>query len=497
MEKAPGGSFIGGTIKLKQLFPIFTMWRSTRSKGFLVPAAMTIVVSTLMGLMLTFPDSFKFQTANGYVNLGVFDCFAWVFGAYIALLFVYLIYSLCGKQKSALVVVAAMVLGVVCLYPVWRVLHFVLSDGLAVFLFPDKDHLGLLGQFLDNVVSIGMVEEGTKLVPVLLLCLIALKFKSPWREQMLVREPLDGILLGAASGAGFALFETIHQYMRDALLDDATPQAWSQFMLFMRLRMPELSTLTNRQLYSFCRDLLTSRFSMQDIMDLLHVNGFSPMAELIVRSLNDLAGHMAWAAILGYAFGIMMLKPRKNWIALPIGYLLVSSLHAVWDLRLVGELEGLGLQTLLSGLLSYALLATAILQARQVSPTRAFNFATELLQIRPRPVTAQVRTVQPAVAQPTSRLVLVMGTRSLSLQPGTTLRQQEIPGLRASAADTLVAEVRPIPGDSAMLGLKNLSTSNWQADTPDGQRRQLSPGRILRIARGVRIDFGGVRGQIQ
>jgi len=503
MDRHPGGQVIrGGTIKLRQLFPIFTMWRSVGSKGFLAPAAFTIVVSSILTLIVAFPDSCKFSTASGYIDLGAFDCFAWVFGAYVAAIFVYLVYRLCGKPKPTLVLVTAMLLGFLSISTVWLPLHYILAEGLGSVLFPDEKHLGLFGQFLDNVVTIGMVEEATKIVPVLLLCLIATKFRSPWREEMTVREPLDGILLGAASGAGLALFETVHQYMRDILLQGPfIRQALNEFLTFEAQRHPAWLALGPEHFRRICLADLHQNYSLQDIMDILDINGFSAMAHLIMRSLNDLAGHMAWAALLGYAVGIVMLKPAKNWIALPIGYLLVSSLHALWDLDVTDPhnlIEGAIdiLPTLISGLLSYALLATAILEARQVSPNRAFNFATQLLQFRSRPLPAS-STVRPAATPSPERLMLVMGTRSVPLRPGTSLRQQEMPGLRSVAADALVAEVRAISGDYSVLGLKNLSTTSWRADTPDGQRRELSPGRTLRIARGLRIDFGSVRGQIQ
>jgi RsiW-degrading membrane proteinase PrsW (M82 family) len=402
--------------------------------------------------------------------------------------------------------VAAMLLGVLSVNTVWAPLHFILAEGLGGALFPDEKHLGILGQFLDNVVTIGMVEEATKIIPVLLLCLVATKMRAPWREEFAVREPLDGILLGAASGAGLALYETVHQYMRTVLLQGPfLKQALQEFFKFEAQHHPDWLELTKEQFVRRCFADLSVNYSLQGMMDARDINGFHAMANLIMRSLNDLAGHMAWAALLGYAVGIVMLKPARNWIALPVGYLLVSSLHALWDLEINDPhnlIEGVvsNLPAMTSGLLSYALLVTAILESRQISPTRAFNFATQVLQFGSRtaaPAPTTVRAVRTAAAPSTQRLMLVMGTRSLTLAPGTTLRPHEIPGLSSGSLNATVAEVRPISGDWSILGLKNLSTTSWLADTPDGQRRQLSPGNTLRIARGVRINFGSIRGQIQ
>ncbi|MGH8014125.1 MAG: hypothetical protein ACREQ4_16665, partial [Candidatus Binataceae bacterium] len=91
---------------------------------------------------------------------------------------------------------------------------------------------------------------------------------------------------------------------------------------------------------------------------------------------------------------------------------------------------------------------------------------------------------------------LILGARSMALAAGTKIRLQEIPGLKAFSAD-VVAEVRNSPNDVSVLGLKNLSTTSWRAYTPDGQHRELEPGRTLRLAHGLEIDFGSVRGQIR
>ena len=49
------------------------------------------------------------------------------------------------------------------------------------------------------------------------------------RAKIGVEEPLDGILIGAASGGGFAIMETLLQY---------TPQTWSDmdYTSFWRFR---------------------------------------------------------------------------------------------------------------------------------------------------------------------------------------------------------------------------------------------------------------------
>jgi len=95
---------------------------------------------------------------------------------------------------------------------------------------------------------------------------------------------------------------------------------------------------------------------------------------LIPRVLGSVAGHIAYSGYLGYFIGLSVLKPRKRWSILGIGYLSAAILHALWNAA--GTINALLL--MIVGVVSYAFLAAAILKARQLSPTRSQNFATRL-----------------------------------------------------------------------------------------------------------------------
>jgi RsiW-degrading membrane proteinase PrsW (M82 family) len=383
-------------------------------------------------------------------------------------------------------------------YDVWYPIHLFFNL-LASILFPGGEPSTLFGQFLYELIATGLVEEATKFVPVLLFFMIACAVSSPWRKAIGVFDPIDGLLLGAASGAGFALFETVHQYIPERVVKSIPLEVLVHFINSTLLpRNPELANRPAGEVIAMVQQAIVSHYSMQRIIDMFGVNGAWAIKTLIARSLNDLAGHMAWAALFGYAFGLMILKPKKGWIALPVGYCLVAALHALWDtdIPLIPD-SGSGLiacltqNAVISGLFSYSLLAAAILQARQLSPNRNLNFATARLG------TDRIACVAPqAMRRSGQRYSLVVGARSMALVSGTRIGFREIPGLRAFA-DNVVADVRNSPKDVSVLGIKNMSTSIWKAYTPDGQVRQLEPGRLLRVARGVVIDFGSVRGQIQ
>ncbi|PMB32018.1 PrsW family intramembrane metalloprotease, partial [Fischerella thermalis CCMEE 5319] len=104
---------------------------------------------------------------------------------------------------------------------------------------------------------------------------------------------------------------------------------------------------------------------------------------LIPRILGEVAGHMAWSGWFGYCIGLGILKPRLASRILPIGYLSASGLHGLWNSSagLAGSLGVfvLGLLVVVGGI-SYALLATAIIKARALSPTREQNFATRFFK---------------------------------------------------------------------------------------------------------------------
>ena len=61
----------------------------------------------------------------------------------------------------------------------------------------------------------------------------------------------------------------------------------------------------------------------------------------------------------------------------------------------------------------------------------------------------------------------------------------------ASLTQGAQAEVTQHPTRADVLGLKNTGQTAWSATLRDGTRQSIDPGRNLRLAAGVRIDFGG------
>lgn len=57
------------------------------------------------------------------------------------------------------------------------------------------------------------MEELLKALPIFALWFMGLRFGKKWRSRFGISEPLDGILIGAASAVGFTLTETLGLYV--------------------------------------------------------------------------------------------------------------------------------------------------------------------------------------------------------------------------------------------------------------------------------------------
>ena len=85
---------------------------------------------------------------------------------------------------------------------------------------------------------------------------------------------------------------------------------------------------------------------------------------------------MAYSGYFGYFIGFSVLKPKKRWLLLTIGYLSSSAIHALWNASNAFNQPWNIMVMALAGVFAYLFLVAAILKARQISPTRSQNFAT-------------------------------------------------------------------------------------------------------------------------
>lgn len=59
-----------------------------------------------------------------------------------------------------------------------------------------------------------------------------------------------------------------------------------------------------------------------------------------------------------------------------------------------------------------------------------------------------------------------------------------------------MAAVTKHPADPSIWGLKNLSVQTWSATNTKGEVKEVSPGRSVTLAPGMRINFGHAEGEI-
>ncbi|MBW4464591.1 MAG: PrsW family intramembrane metalloprotease [Pegethrix bostrychoides GSE-TBD4-15B] len=314
----PARDSAGDALTLSQLFPILSTGRDLTRKAYLIPGIVTVSFVVMM-----------------FVSIGQPEFFNMLLSAYIAGIAYYLVYQLCGKQKPWWLLLGAGLTTVLLL----------LSPVLTLFLWlfrqvlpggiPADSSAGFFSTLVQMFFGAGLMEELLKAIPILLAYWLGTKLRSPYREQVGVWEPLDGILLGTASAVGFTLLETLGQYV-PGVMNDVTLQAGVDYRELLGLQL------------------------------------------LIPRILGSISGHMAYSGYLGYFIGLSVLKPAKRWQILSVGYLTAASLHALWNT--MGLINLLVLAVV--GVVSYAFLTAAILKARLLSPTRAENFATRFTRLR-------------------------------------------------------------------------------------------------------------------
>ena len=303
------------SVTFTQLFPIASAGLDLHQKAYLAPAMITI------GFVVSL-----------FVAVGNAVLFNLLLATYIALAAYYFVYRLCGKHKPWWVLLSAGLTTVLLLRSPMLPLFLVLFRQVLPGQVPEAgEPMNFVVLLIRMFFGAGLMEELLKALPLLGFYILGRLLPTPWKEQVGISEPLDGILLGAASAVGFTLLETLGQYVPD-IIQNTTLQIGDGPRQLMGLQL------------------------------------------LIPRLLGSIAGHMAYSGYFGYFIGLSVLKPKQSAAILGIGYLSAASLHALWNA--IGSVSPFVLA--LVGILSYAFLGAAILKARTLSPTRSQNFATHV-----------------------------------------------------------------------------------------------------------------------
>jgi RsiW-degrading membrane proteinase PrsW (M82 family) len=349
MSTAPDGrarNFVGRTptetkfkLSLNIVFPLLG-GRSTWSHEHLLP----IFVSLIVALLLTAVPLPWLQLITGGAPAPPGINEAWqvfsILTIYIAFIINYYINQMCGRPRSgwllALVSVATFSLLTTRFWAYWYGLFYFVIPGQSL-----EKSSNPLAVIAGDIFGTGLAEEGLKAVPLMGLALMSVAFAflsrrrtgrlsallSGVTEHFGLREPLDGIVLGAASGSGFFIYETLVQSVPMVINNAKYPADGS----------------------------------------------FDGLVVLLAYGLPQLTAHSAYTGLFGYFIGLSVLRPGMAAFLISLGWLSAAVLHGAWDATSdLVDSPVIGVPVhLIIGVLSYALLAGAIFKARDISPSFA------------------------------------------------------------------------------------------------------------------------------
>ena len=334
MNKRPGGSLKKSSddATKSQIIPLIGNYDELTKKSNIIPALIAIIFVVTMFFTTTNPHVFKNVTAF-----------------FLALVCMYIVYRSCGHSKPWWVmVIAALITSIAITSPLLDV-YIIFFRHLLPGNIDDNTAQGFWDTLINYLFGAGLMEELFKAMPIFLFAWLGKFLASPWQERLGVNEPLDGILIGAASGMGFTLMETLGQYVPQVIQETT-------------------DTLGN----SAAGDLVGLQL-------------------LIPRMLASSFGHMAYSGYFGYFIGLAILKPKSRWLILGIGYFSAALIHALWDTAA----STFTILLPVVGILSYALFATAIIKARKLSQSLFTNtsiISSLILQISGKQIPLQIGT---------------------------------------------------------------------------------------------------------
>lgn len=447
-----------GSSLMSEILPVNS--RTTRfwKSKVLVPALATVATTMLL-------------FTSGSSSLDDFWNYAFILGLFIVFMIFYALYIYGGSRKPLWVFAFPFLLTVVFFLPP---LGFIVFNGIATLFrdilpggevqpgSPFSDH------FVSHFFGAGMCEELFKALPVFIMIWMGYLAKSRmdrpvgrFLEKVSVSTPLDGLLAGAAAGAGFIAFETFGQYYMNTFASTA-------------------AALNNE-----------------------YAGVAAALQLAIPRALQGLVGHMAWAGIFGYFIGLALRRPSLSVPLILFGWIVPSAMHGFWN---AGAISLGSWAMWASGMTTIVFFLATLLKARQLEPRTAplphegsvavGVAAPYMASVAPSPqiAAAPVRAVAQAVpastpSQAVERLVLTAGTHVFAAEPGRTISPAGRADLEKLGAG-FVGEVNTHPSDAAIIGLKNLGSRPWTLFSPKGVSQVVEPGRSARLEPGARIVHG-------
>jgi RsiW-degrading membrane proteinase PrsW (M82 family) len=400
-----GNAATADDISRTELLPFLLPFSDLRKRAYLWPGlTLAVFVAALLALAALKNE----------------EAFFWVLASLIWLGTLYLVYLACGRKQPFFYVL------LIAFMAFW----------LDATILPGINKAESL---LPVFAAPGLIEETVKALPLGLVLLATWRLAHSRQRKYGLREPLDGILLAAASASGFAFLETMFVYVPHFGALIGTPR------------------------------MLT--------------NGF---------------GHIAYAGAFGYFVGLAALhrhNRKKAILALVVGFAIANGLHDLWDAMrfYVGPLQIMSpLHEVAVAVLAFVVLASAILKGREVSPEREFLWPYGSMA----PYRAPEVDPLPVMPAPVGDVWLQIGGVRTRLAEDALVTIGDIPSLKARAPDGIVAEVRRHPTEPGLLVLRNLSGATWEAVLADGSVRDIEPAQTIRLVAGTRLDFGTQHGAV-
>lgn len=526
-QKRPGGDMkspASSEPTRSQLLPLGGAWQELLTKPYFIPG---LVVSLAIALLFSFrgDKSATINVSYGGIPVGV-PAYTIVLALFIVFGGAYGVYRMAGKSKAWwLMPVVAIFTGLLAFSP----LMGMLQDVYGVVLGRSSRADGWVLKFVQSLFNAGLPEETLKAIPVAIGVYIGISLLGRFKaghpaRQLAVIEPLDGILIGVASGFGFAFAETVFQYVPGVILNSQETVRGLLYALKTigyPVRLPQdTSQLQDiAALFSLLANKIGFERATFELAQILQNRQGAGLELMIPRLLSGLFGHAAYAGIFGYFIGLAALKPGARVKTVLIGVAVAATLHALWN-----SSAGSVMMFFVLSMAAFVCLAVTIIKARAISPERDQLAASQLIDrfapggmstIRPverampaaapdANAVAERTTAHPAMvpASPAAQIgsltwdddsnlrVLEVGTARIPATAGSRLYERQVPGARSGQGDAVVAEVTAHPNDPSVLGLKNLSDQSWSLVTVEGEQRELAPGRSIRLVAGLQVRIG-------
>ena len=508
-----------------QLLPLGGQWQELTTKPYFVPGLVVCVVIALLFALMSSSSANVQVMAYGAIPVNI-PMYSIVLALCIVGGGAFGVYRMAGKPKAWwLMPVVAVFTALLVSSPVMGMLQGLFGIGGGSAGKGDTVVIAFVKMFF----RAGLPEECLKAIPVLFGAFLGWKLMlkrdaSSLARQFAVLDPLDGILIGVASGFGFAFAETVFQYVPGTIVDSNQTVAGLLMLLQQQGLRIQLPQDTSRIQDIFNLFVLLGKkigveratFELQQIIANRQGVGLQLM---IPRLLSDVFGHAAYAGIFGYFIGLAALKPAQRVKTVLIGLLIAATIHSMWD-----SMAGSVFMYFLLSMIAFVGLAIAIMKARTIAPDRSQLVASQIIDrfaarsARSTTASAPVAPARPQAASPqpvgplpsaakyqapaaplagsitwddeSNLRIIEVGTARVPASVGARLYERQVPGSHALAGDSVIAEVSANPNDPNVLGLKNLCDAAWQVTTAAGQERELLPGRSIRLEAGLAIRIG-------